>query len=137
MNKCHNCGKDISDYAIVCPNCGARTNPSQNNNIPKMDKKKIGLSKKAVIILGIAFVVLSLSVFVFVCSVNAHNAITGKSMLGIGSIFFEKMVYEGYLRPIYLTKIISLLSIIVSICVMGLTIIKAIKNSKDSSELGK
>ena len=26
--KCHECGKEISDLAKTCPNCGAPTNPT-------------------------------------------------------------------------------------------------------------
>ena len=36
---CKNCGKEISDYAFVCPNCGVKTeNPNAERNAPAEKK---------------------------------------------------------------------------------------------------
>lgn len=39
---CNNCGKEIDDKAVVCPNCGVATQNAQNNTTSEVDNGGFG-----------------------------------------------------------------------------------------------
>ena len=118
MIKCSNCGRNISDYAVVCPNCGYKTSSKSNNEAKhKGTKSLLQVKAKTKITLAVTFTILIISTFIFACALNAYNAIIGKSVLGLGSIFFERIVINCTMKPVVIvevcTGVISLACIVV------------------------
>lgn len=60
-----------------------------------------------------------IATFVFACSLNAYNVFVGRSVWGLGIIFFQKAVANHELQPIVtamiLSAIVTLASVIASI----------------------
>lgn len=71
------------------------------------------------IILLISVCAFLIATFVFACSLNAYNVFVGKSVWGLGIIFFQKAVANHELQPIVtamiLSAIVALVSVIASI----------------------
>lgn len=61
--KCSECGKEVSDKANSCPNCGA---PVKEDEIQEEIKTGIKVSKKLAIILIIALSLIIVVAFVYV-----------------------------------------------------------------------
>ncbi len=135
MLKCKNCGKDISDYAVVCPNCGYKVNSqntaSSDTQIKKRETKP--MSRKEKIILAIIILIMVIACFVFASSQNARNVLLGRDVWGLGAIFFEKQVLEGNIGSIMLPYAISLITIIV--CLIGVSCV-FIRHRKSSEKRG-
>jgi len=117
VKKCKNCGKDISDYAVVCPNCGCAVNAPGNGGKPISSKSK--LSRKIYIVIAVVAAVLLIpSGFVFACAQNAYNCVIGKSPIGLGAILFEEDILNFDLSTVMVVKT-GCISIIV-ICVLAI-----------------
>lgn len=117
MKKCKNCGKDISDYAVVCPNCGCAVNPPGNGGKPISSKSK--LSRKIYIVIAVVAAVLLIpSGFVFACAQNAYNCVIGKSPIGLGAILFEEDILNFDLSTIVAAKTGSMVAIILCVAVI-------------------
>lgn len=126
MTKCKNCGKNISDFADVCPNCGYKNSIQSNNGANvKSSKKKCPVRLIMKIVVCFAICVMVASAFVLACALNAYNAIIGKSVLGLGAIFFEQSVINHTMQPIVISAVcagvISLVAVfIVAICLISI-----------------
>lgn len=68
--KCSECGKEVSDKANACPNCGA---PIKEDEIKKEIKAGINMTKKLAIVLVIILVIIIISVFIFGYFIPAHT----------------------------------------------------------------
>lgn len=68
--KCSECGKEVSDKANTCPNCGA---PIKEDEIKKEIKSSIKISKKLAIILIIALSLIIICAFIFGYFIPAHT----------------------------------------------------------------
>ncbi|MFI3239569.1 MAG: NINE protein [Bacteroidales bacterium] len=67
---CKRCGKEISDNAFACPQCGEPTNTTQKSNVNFSDA-----SDKEWIT--------TLLLCIFLGGLGAHNFYTGKTVIGI------------------------------------------------------
>ncbi len=74
--KCSECGKEVSDQASTCPNCGA---PIKEDEIKKEIKAGIKISKKLAIILIIALSFIIICAFIFGYFIPAHTYVTKDS----------------------------------------------------------
>lgn len=63
--KCNECGKDISDQATTCPNCGAKTEIAENI---KQNTKQIIKILSFLLLIVISFIIV-------IYSINANNPI--------------------------------------------------------------
>lgn len=117
MRKCKNCGKDISEYAVVCPNCGCAVNAPGNGEKTIYTKPKRS-RKKYVVVAVAAVVLLILSGFIFACAQNAYNCVIGKDPIGLGVILFEEAILNFDLRPIVTAKIGSMMAVILCVAVI-------------------
>lgn len=68
--KCSECGKEVSDKANSCPNCGA---PVKEDEIQEEIKTGIKVSKKLAIILIIALSLIIVVAFVFGYFIPSHT----------------------------------------------------------------
>lgn len=117
MKKCKHCGKDISDYAVVCPNCGCAVNVPGNRG--KTNPSKPKLSRKIYIAVAVVAAVLLIpSGFVFACAQNAYNCVIGKSPIGLGAIFFEEDILNFDLSTIVTARTGSTMAIILCVAVI-------------------
>ena len=132
MIKCNHCGKDVSEYAQVCPNCGQKPNIGENI-VDKKIKPKFVVSIGNKIAIISAVVALIVSAFVFACAVNAYRAIRGDSVTGIGGIFFEKYIVEGMFKPIVIAMICSGVAMGIFIIIVALCLIYCFKKNKKSN----
>ena len=81
MIQCSECGKEISDKAASCPNCGAAVNTeNQTGSIKKKSGKK-SQSKLPVIIMAVAGVVLAVIAGVSVRIIDGRTLMTGEIKL--------------------------------------------------------
>ena len=130
MIRCSNCGKEISEHAEVCPNCGYGRN-SYNKNVSETRKPKltVKIGKSSMVILGITVAALIFVVFLFLCAQNAYNAVMGRSVLGLGSIFFENCVVNKIIKPIVLTQVFTVVAIVICVAIMLCCVIRCIKRS--------
>ena len=71
--KCNECGKEVSDKANTCPNCGA---PIKEDEIKREIKTGIKVSKKLATILIIALSLIVIVAFVFGYFIPSHTYIT-------------------------------------------------------------
>ncbi len=70
LTKCHECGKEVSDKANVCPHCGA---PAKPTVLQKGRRITRGVGK--VIYIAVAILI---AIIVFQCSLNLGTAIDSK-----------------------------------------------------------
>ena len=126
MTKCQKCGKNISDFADICPNCGYE-NSIQPNNVVNVKRNRTKLPVRLImkIVVCFAICVMVASAFVLACALNAYNAIIGKSVLGLGAIFFEHSVINHTMQPIVISAVcagmISLVAtVVVAICLISI-----------------
>ncbi len=126
MIKCRNCGKDISDYAIVCPNCGLKVNSNElvSNNTQKKKVEVKKYTKQEKIILLIMVVVIVLAGFIFLSAQNARNVLIGKDVWGLGAILFEKQVLDGNISSIMLPYLVSALFVMGGIIGIVILLVK-------------
>ena len=68
--KCSECGKEVSDKANACPNCGA---PIKEDEIKKEVKAGIKVTKKLAIILIIALSLIIICAFIFGYFIPSHT----------------------------------------------------------------
>ena len=68
--KCNECGKEVSDKANTCPNCGA---PITEDEIKKEIKAGIYVTKKLAIVLIVALSLIILCTFIFGYFIPAHT----------------------------------------------------------------
>lgn len=71
--KCNECGKEVSDKANTCPNCGA---PIKEDEIKKEINAGIKIGKKLAIILIIVLSLIIICAFIFGYFIPAHTYIT-------------------------------------------------------------
>ena len=110
MMRCANCGKDISEYAIKCPNCGAANDALRTYHLQKSDNspKKVFLSKKfKMLFLIFGGIFLLVDVFMFICSLNAYRTALGRSPYGVGAILFSKQIINHEIGLIVLVLTLS------------------------------
>ena len=125
MIKCVHCGKDVSEYAPKCPNCGHKIDEIPTDIVnPKNPAKRSPLDIKIKLLICCAAVALVSSSFVFACAYNAYNAVMGKSIAGIGVIFFEKYIVASNIRPIMTAMVcagtvVAVSAVIIALCVLG------------------
>lgn len=131
MIKCDNCGKNISEYATVCPNCGAKRN-TKNNTASNIRKSRSIVKSKMFykIIVGLSALLLVCCLFVVVCAQNAYNALVGNSVLGLGSIFFDKCVVNQTMQPIVIVEVCAAVFALISIAIIALCAYKHIRSKK-------
>lgn len=115
MKYCCKCGKQISDYAAFCPNCGfsqerivstdsLKAERIQEAAISKLKgeatrKEKIrNIVKSVSFITG--FIAVLIGTFVVISSFNALNCIKGESVLGIGAILYGRAIVEHNMEPV-------------------------------------
>lgn len=118
MVKCKNCGKEISDYAVVCPNCGV--SPTHFSDVSTNRKTPCSPLKKYKTIFSILAVILAISAFLLVCAQSAYNTVSGRSPIGIGAILFEEYIIYGPIRPIIIARTMS--ALVVIFCLAGIAI---------------
>ena len=68
--KCSECGKEVSDKASNCPNCGA---PIKEDEIQKEVKAGIRVTKKLAIILIAILSIIIICAFIFGYFIPAHT----------------------------------------------------------------
>lgn len=71
--KCSECGKEVSDKANSCPNCGA---PIKEDEIKKEINAGIKIGKKFAIILIVTLSLIIIGAFIFGYFIPAHTYIT-------------------------------------------------------------
>lgn len=134
MKKCKNCGKDISDYAVVCPNCGCAVNAPGNGGKPISSKSK--LSRKIYIVIAVVAAVLLIpSGFVFACAQNAYNCVIGKSPIGLGAILFEEDILNFDLSAIVTVRTGSMMAIILCVAVIAVCLLMAWRTKQKQENL--
>lgn len=67
---CSECGKEISDKANTCPNCGA---PIKEDEIKREIKAGINITKKLAIVLIVALSLIIICAFIFGYFIPAHT----------------------------------------------------------------
>lgn len=86
--KCEECGKEISDQAASCPNCGYKQN--------QLEEKKVNLSKNKKLLLGIGMVI---SLIVLVVALTNGRKPSGMSTevfnLGINTLNIVDEYLDG------------------------------------------
>lgn len=70
---CKECGKEVSDKANTCPNCGA---PIKEDEIKKEVKAGIKVTKKLAIVLIIALSLILIYAFIFGYFIPSHTHIS-------------------------------------------------------------
>lgn len=83
--------------------------------------------------MGIAISVFAISAFVFACALNAYNAIIGKSVLGLGSIFFEQSVINHTIQPVVIVAVCTAVVAFVAITVIVICLISILRNKIKNS----
>lgn len=68
--KCNECGKEVSDKANTCPNCGA---PIKEDEIKKEIKAGINVTKKIAIVLIVILSIIIVCAFIFGYFIPAHT----------------------------------------------------------------
>lgn len=118
MKKCETCGKDISDYAVVCPNCGYMANATSNSGKTVPSKSKPS-RKLYIVVAVVAAVLLIPSGFIFACAQNAYNCVVGKTPAGIGVIFFEEDIINSCLSRIITVRTGAIMAIFLCAAVIA------------------
>lgn len=77
-------------------------------------RKPVCTSKNKIILL-ISVCAFMITTFVFACSLNAYNVFIGRSVWGLGIIFFQQAVANHELQPIVTTMILSAIVALVSV----------------------
>lgn len=92
LMKCPECGKDVSDRAVSCPNCGCPISLDTNIGIEKNtedNEMKVKMNTKYMIISYIVFVVALICVFVFV-NMNYDNLFIGSFVVAVISFYIAR-----------------------------------------------
>ena len=85
--KCKECGKEVSDKAASCPNCGAPI--SDNITVNLKSGSKVKLTRPGLKWEAIGFVLIAISIFQITASIiSKDNSPVGGIMLLIGLIIF-------------------------------------------------
>lgn len=129
MIKCGNCGKNVSDFAEVCPNCGHIISIQSTRVVnAKRNSEQPHICLIAKILIGFAIIVFAISTFVFASALNAYNAIIGKSVLGLGSIFFEQSVINHTIQPVVISAVCTGVVAFIAIAVIVICLISILRN---------
>lgn len=107
---CRHCGKEISDEAFMCPDCGTPTIERKNKNIEKPDQSQNSDAKeKGISVIGFLFALIAF--------------ITG---IIFGSFFF---VFSASVVLLYVISATTILPALASLAIGIYTIITATENS--------
>ena len=117
MTKCNKCGKNISEYIEVCPNCGHNQESAVTPAFSE-SHASVAWNKKSVLVIIVSAIVFFVACFTAICALNAYNAIIGSSVLGIGSILFEEYIANDSMKPVIITGILS--AIISIACIVSI-----------------
>lgn len=86
--KCEECGKEFSDKADACPNCGNPNAKKEKESVNVTVKKENGIWSVGKLVIGIISIVLFVIVFMQSCAVGLGNTITDSGETsGTGGIF--------------------------------------------------
>lgn len=86
--KCSECGKEFSDKADACPNCGNPNAKKETESVNVTVKKENGTWSVGKLVIGIISIVLFVIVFMQSCAVGLGNTITDSGETsGTGGIF--------------------------------------------------
>lgn len=107
MNKCSHCGKQVSLYARICPNCGNTLNDLQGMSIaPFAHSNRNRHTYVSAFIIIIFFII---SLFILFCSCNAYTAAIGLSKVTFGAIIFPQAIANHVTSTIITVGILSLI----------------------------
>jgi hypothetical protein len=129
---CPNCKKEISEYAMECPNCGLSLDSqrpiklTRNKEQAEREYRKSSLLKLGVALLA---VIGSISLFVFAQALLAINVYKGISTY-YGLILFRKIVVTGTINQLIVPLVLSSILLITSIVLLVVCIIKLFHRTK-------
>lgn len=94
---CKNCGKEIDDNAVVCPNCGVATENLSRNTAPVVPQRNsMAIAGFILSLLGSAIIGLILSIIGFNNSKKPEYAGDGRG-LAIAGIVISSIVTAAYI----------------------------------------
>lgn len=83
---CKNCGKDIDDNAVVCPNCGVATDNMAKNTPAPAQKNSMAIAGFVLALLGFNLIALIISIVALNNSKKPEYAGDGKGFAIAGII---------------------------------------------------
>jgi hypothetical protein len=98
---CKNCGKEINDNAVVCPNCGVATEKMAANNPVPAQKNSMAIAGFVLALLGFNVISLILSIVGLSYSKKPEYAGDGKGFAIAGIVL--SCVYIGFFIILYAT----------------------------------
>lgn len=100
---CKNCGKEINDNAVVCPNCGVATeNMAKNNSAPApAQKNSMAIAGFVLALLGFNVISLILSIVGLSYSKRPEYAGDGKGFAIAGIVL--SCIYIAFFIILYAT----------------------------------
>lgn len=115
--KCPECGKDISDKAVACMQCGF---PVQQTQMKKVKNEKVGNTRKISPKVLKVFLITSITLFVvfFILFISSVWYLTitqffGSDGLGIGIIVEPIVMYCG-IMPVRILAVVSAIVVLIS-----------------------
>lgn len=107
MNKCPHCGKQVSLYAHICPNCGNILGNLQSmSSTPSVCSNR----RRNTCILAFLTIIFSIiSLFILFCSCNAYTATLGISRVTFGAIILSQAIANHVTSTIIAVGILSLI----------------------------